>query len=61
MPTLRIETLDRRDLRGGDGAKRGDAGSCRASFHMDRAGAAKTDPAAELGSCETKLVADYPK
>src|SRR5580704_10146778 len=61
MLALRIEPFDRRDLRPSDGAKRGDARSRRASFHVHRAGAAKTDPAAEFGAGETDLVADYPQ
>src|SRR5580700_8565867 len=61
MPPLRIEPLNGRDLRGGDRAKWGDAGSRRASFHMHRAGATKTDPTAEFGSGKTEFVADYPE
>src|SRR5712672_4770660 len=61
MLALRIETFDRRDLCTGDRAKRGNAGSCCASFDMHGASTTKTDSATEFRSCETKLVADYPQ
>src|ERR1700678_2603558 len=61
MLALRIEPFDSCDFRAGDRAKRRDARARGASFHMDRAGTAKTNPAAEFGACETKLVADYPE
>jgi hypothetical protein len=61
MLALWIEPFDGRDPHSRDGTEGGDAGPRRASFHMHRAGAAKSNPATEFGARETNFVADYPE
>ena len=61
MPALRGEPLDGDDRGAGDSADGSDAGPGGATVHMDGAGAAQTDPAAEFGPREADLITDRPQ
>src|SRR5215831_15322971 len=61
VSTIRIESLNGRDLSAGDAGQRRYAGAGRTAADMNRAGAAHPDAAAEFRSGEADDVADYPQ
>src|SRR6266581_9507611 len=61
MAAILGEPLDRGDLAAGHGAHRSDAGAPGLAVHVDGAGPAERDPAAELGAGEAEGVADDPE